>query len=172
LSFLVDPLTVDGRLLIKDVAAITHRHEEAVAGALAISIAIAIPGFDFIPSIISTLFDSNTRDRLIVLAAESDTSITDLGVRFGASGYVAESVPLALVAAARAASGGFRDAVFSVIACGADTDTTGSMVGQIVGSKVGLSGIPRELCSLAFGREPVMEIAGKFADCVCNINKV
>jgi len=166
-AFCVDPLSSDGRRKIKDVASVTHRHDEALAGALAIAIAIAIPGFNFIPEVLAVLPDSNTRDRLGVLVSETDTSVTDLGVRFGATGYVADSVPLSLVAASRAATIGFQDALFSVIACGADTDTTGSMVGQIVGSKIGLSGIPEELSSLSFGREPVSQIAHEFAEFVC-----
>lgn len=167
LVFCVDPLSTDGRRMIKDVASVTHRHDEAFAGALAVAIAIAVPGFEFIPAVLAALPDSNTRDRLATLVCETSTSVTDLGVRFGATGYAADSVPLALLAASRAGAAGFCDAVFSVIACGADTDTTGSMVGQIVGSKIGLSQIPEELSSLPFGSEPVRRIAREFADFVC-----
>lgn len=167
LAFCVDPMSSDGRKRIKDVASITHRNDEAFAGALAVAVAIAIPGFDFIPGVLAELPDSNTRDRLGVLVSEADSSVADLGLRFGAGGYVADSVPLSLVAASRGVGSGFQEAVFGVMACGGDTDTTGSMVGQIVGSKVGLSGIPEELGSLPFGREPVGQIAHDFAGFVC-----
>lgn len=166
LAFCVDPASPKGRRTIKDVSSVTHRNDEAFAGALAIAIAIATPGFDFISAILAELPDSNTGDRLRELASETNESIADLGVRYGARGYVAESVPLALVAASRACPSRFQDAVFSVIASGGDTDTTGSMVGQIVGSKVGQSGIPENLASLPFGREPVTGIAQDFADWV------
>ena len=167
LAFCVDPLSSDGRRTIRHVASVTHKNDDAFAGALAVAVAIAVPGFDFIPQVLAALPDSNTRDRLATLMPETGTSVADLGVRFGATGYVADSVPLSLVAASRAATTGFRDAVLGVIACGSDTDTTGSMVGQIVGSKVGLSGIPDELRSLPFGGEPVSRIAHDFADSVC-----
>ena len=167
LAFCVDPLSDGGRLEIRDICSITHKHEEAFCGALAIAVAIALPGLDYLPAIMSCLPDCRTRDRLAELSAEAAASIADLGCRFGASGYVVESVPLALVAASRAGAMGFQDAVFSTISCGGDTDTTGSMVGQIVGSKVGLSGIPEELRSLPFGEENVTRIAQKFADFVC-----
>ncbi len=166
LAFCVDPATPEGRRMIKDVSFVTHRNDEAFAGALAIALAIATPGFDFISAVLAGLPDSNTRDRLHVLASQADASVTDLGIRYGANGYVADSVPLAIIAASRASVSGFTDAVLSVINCGGDTDTTGSMAGQIIGSKVGLSGIPDELVSLPFGREPVRRIAHDFANWV------
>jgi len=164
LAFCVDARSLEGRRAIKDASWVTHRNDEAFAGALAIALAIATPDFDFISTVLAELPDSNTADRLQLLASEHDVSIADFGIRYGASGYVADSVPLALIAASRAGVSGFQDAVVGVIACGGDTDTTGSMVGQIVGSKVGLSGIPDELVSLPFGREPVRRIAEEFAD--------
>jgi len=164
LAYCVDPKTPEGRCLIKDVSFITHRNDEAFAGALAIVLAITTPGFDFLSSVLAGLPDSNTRDRLHLLASETNASITDLGIRYGTSGYVADSVPIALVAASRAGDSGFLAALRSVIICGGDTDTTGSLVGQIVGSKVGLSGIPDELVSLSFGKEPVRRLAQDFAD--------
>ncbi len=167
LAFCVDPTSPEGRLTVRDVSSVTHRNDEAFAGALAIAIAIAVPGFDFISTLLSELPDSNTRDRLRVLASEAGASVADLGIRYGAGAYVAESVPLALVAASRAGESEFVDAILSVITCGSDADTTGSMVGQIVGSKIGLSGIPRELTQRHFGRERVLEISRDFADFVC-----
>lgn len=171
LAFCVDPTSREGRRMIKDVSAITHRNDEAYVGALAIALAIATPGFDFIPRILAELPDSNTADRLRLLASKTEASIKDLGVQYGASGYVAESVPLTLLAASRARDSPLLDAVSSVIACGGDTDTTGSMVGQIVGSKIGLSGIPDHLVALPFGREPVRQIAEDFAEFVEGIHK-
>jgi ADP-ribosylglycohydrolase len=166
LAFCTDPTSPEGRRAIKDVSSVTHRNDEAFTGALAIALAIANPGFDFIPAVLNALPDSNTADKLRTLASDTNASVTELGIRYGARGYVAESVPLALIAASRGGQSGFQDAVFSIITCGGDTDTTGSMVGQIVGSKVGLSAIPKKLISLPFGREPVRRIAEEFADWV------
>jgi len=167
IAFCVDLLSPDGRRLARYVASITHRDDEAICGALAIAIAIAHDGFDYIQQILSELPDCATRHRLAELASKPDVSIIDLGIQYGTSGYVADSVPVSLIAAQRAEAIGFQDAVFGVIACGGDTDTTGSMTGQIVGSKVGLSGIPEELQSLPFGHEEVNHIANDFANYVC-----
>ncbi len=166
-AFCVDPFESKGRLCIRDIATITHRNDEAFAGALAIAVALNTVGFDFLPAVIAELYDSNTRDRIKTLLSCEGKTISELGVRFGATGYVAESVPIALLAASRAESLGFKDALFDVISCGGDTDTTGSMVGQIVGSKIGFSGIPEELRSLSFSPEPVEKVANYFADFVC-----
>lgn len=168
LAFCLDPMSAEGRGMIKAVSSVTHRNDEAFAGALAIATAIAFPSFTFISTVIDALPDSNTADRLQALVSEPETSVKDLGARYGTSSYVADSVPIALLAASRAARSGFAEGVFSVIACGGDTDTTGSMVGQIIGSKVGLSDIPAELAGLPFVREPVLAIAQEFADFVCS----
>jgi ADP-ribosyl-[dinitrogen reductase] hydrolase len=166
-AFCVDPFGADGRQLVKHVASITHRDDEAICGALAIAIAIAHDGFDYVPRILSELPDCVTRHRLAELASRPNVSITDLGIEYGTSGYVADSAPVSLIAAQRAEAIGFQDAVFGVIACGGDTDTTGSMAAQIIGSKIGLSGIPEELRSLRFGLEDVNQIASDFANYVC-----
>lgn len=171
LAFCLNPLSPEGRGVIKAVSSVTHRNDESFAGALAIAISIATPSFNFISTVIDALPDSNTADRLRVFMSEQETGVTDLGVRYGTSGYVADSVPIALLAASRAEQSGFAEGVFSVIACGGDTDTTGAMVGQLIGSKVGLSGIPTELAGLPFGREPVLAIAKEFADFVCRHDK-
>lgn len=131
---------------------------------------MAAEDFSFLPTVLDNIPDSNTRDRLDLLIKKSQrgVSLLELGLEYVPSGYVADSVPLALLAAARAETKGFQQAVCDVIACGGDTDTTGSMAGQIIGSKIGLSGIPQELVSLPFGREPVVEIAKSFAGFVCD----
>lgn len=167
LGFCVDPVSQEGRQVIRDITSVTHRNDEAFAGALAIAIAIATPGFEFIKTVLDQLPDSNTADRLRELTSETNVSITDLGIRYGTGGYVAESVPIALLAASRASEMTFTEVLYSVISCGGDTDTTGSMAGQIVGSKVGLSGIPEELAKLPFGPEPIIDLAHDFADFIC-----
>lgn len=165
LAFCVDPFSIEGQQMIRDVSAITHKNDEAMAGALAVVIAVAAETFDFVPQVIDELWDSNTRDRLIALHVLDDVDLFGLAQQFGSSGYVADSVPLSLIAASRAQEQTFGEAVCGIISCGGDVDTMGSMVGQIVGSKVGLSGIPANLVKLPFG-EPVMSIANAFAEVV------
>lgn len=77
-----------------------------------------------------------------VRAGESTAAFAlGLGCRRGVSGYVMHSVPVALHAWLRQPRD-YGSAVREVIGCGGDTDTTGAMVGAIVGSGVGRAGIP------------------------------
>jgi ADP-ribosylglycohydrolase len=163
LAFCANPLSSKGRLLIRDVSSITHKNDEAIAGALAVAIAISEPSFDFFPALIETLWDSNTRDRIISYSS-SDKTLLALAGEFGVSGYVADTVPLALLAAHRYQMGGFKESLFDAISCGGDADTIGSITGQIIGSKIGLSNIPDELRYLPFGTENVYGIAKTFSD--------
>jgi ADP-ribosyl-[dinitrogen reductase] hydrolase len=66
-----------------------------------------------------------------------------LGLRRGVSGYIYHTVPVALYCWLRW-PGDFRRAVEEVIALGGDTDTTGAIVGGIMGATVGAGAIPRE----------------------------
>jgi ADP-ribosyl-[dinitrogen reductase] hydrolase len=64
-----------------------------------------------------------------------------LGLRRGVSGYAYHTVPLALYCWLRH-PGDFRAAVEEVIALGGDADSTGAVVGGLVGATVGAGGIP------------------------------
>jgi ADP-ribosylglycohydrolase len=79
------------------------------------------------------------------LAAREPTEVfaEHLGCRQRVSGYVYRTVPVALhcwLSHPR----DFRLAVMTVIRCGGDTDTTAAIVGAVVGSGLGRSGIPPE----------------------------
>jgi ADP-ribosylglycohydrolase len=64
-------------------------------------------------------------------------------LRRGVSGYMYHTVPMALYCWLRQ-PGDFRQAVEEVIALGGDADSTGAIVGGMVGATVGASGIPPE----------------------------
>jgi ADP-ribosylglycohydrolase len=66
-----------------------------------------------------------------------------LGLSEGVSGYVYHSVPVA-IHAWFAHPRDFRSALVSVLRCGGDTDSTGAIVGGIVGAAVGKDGIPAD----------------------------
>lgn len=90
-----------------NVCRITHHNEEAYVGALAMLAAIRSLAFQqssgperLFQSIIRYLPDSRVRDRIVELAAfPEDPSVADVACQFGSSGYVVDSVPLALYAA-------------------------------------------------------------------------
>jgi ADP-ribosylglycohydrolase len=66
-----------------------------------------------------------------------------MGLHRGVSGYIYHTVPIALYCWLRSA-GDFRQALEQVINLGGDTDSTGAIVGGLVGATVGASGIPAE----------------------------
>jgi len=163
LAFLLDPNQRADRERIREVCRITHHHEQAYAGALAMVWAVRwaaeldgdaarVPLLSFVAS---RLPDSAVRDRLCALEA-LDRRFTPRAVaeRFGASGYVGESVPLALFAAQDARDRDFADVVRSAVEAGGDCDSIGSMAGQIAGAALGVQSIPTAL------REPIEDIAG------------
>ena len=145
LAFLLDPLKDEDRQTIRDIARITHRNDEAYLGALAIVYAIRFVQNDrlnFISNIIRQLPDSRLRDRLIEYSQAPSMRIRDLGRKFGSSGYVVESIPLALFAAQQAPEIGIEKMMKEIVAAGGDSDTNCSIAGQIAGVLMGLDAIP------------------------------
>ncbi len=82
-----------------------------------------------------------------VRAADGGQTTTDfaasLGLAKGVSGFVCHTVPVA-IHAWLTNQRDFRSAVRGVIQCGGDADSTGAIVGGIVGASVGREGIPEE----------------------------
>src|SRR5262249_52827300 len=132
LAFCLDPGKKESRQIIRDVSRITHHNEEAYVGALAVVIAIRA-AFDgdwngdhrLLQMVIDSLPDSSVRDRLTEIAKlDNGVSLSELGRRFGRSGYVVDSVPLALVGSARIVELGFENMLSEIVSAGGDTDTT------------------------------------------------
>jgi ADP-ribosylglycohydrolase len=118
-------------------------------------------------AVAAKLPDSRVRDRLRDLADACATNrLTEYAQRFGASGYVVDSVPLAIMAASELPGVGVARAIQSAVECGGDTDTIASMAGQIIGSAVGQAALPRELVACLPDLESVMATAQAFADFV------
>ncbi|PJJ59995.1 ADP-ribosylglycohydrolase family protein [Hymenobacter chitinivorans] len=140
------------RSTVEDVCRITHQHPEAYVGALAVFLSIragldtAGPSLpELLPFIIDQLPDTLVRDRLLELRAAGSWSLPELAARFGSSGYVVDSVPLALVAASRAEQLGFVGMLQELVQAGGDTDTNCSLAGQIAGTWLGTTGLPPQL---------------------------
>lgn len=88
---------------------------------------------DFIPAITNAVISVGRRE-----------TTKEFAVRFGkhgVSGYIYHTVPV-VIHAWLSFPNGFADAVKAVISCGGDTDTMASIVGGIVGARVGIEGIP------------------------------
>lgn len=90
------------REIIRDVCRITHKNDEAYVGAL--SVILAIEYFienenpsNVLENIIDNIPDTRVRDRLIEINREpSSSSIKNIADKYGTTGYVVESVPLAI----------------------------------------------------------------------------
>ncbi len=171
MAFCLDPLADDSRRLIRDVCRITHHSDEAYVGAFAVTLAVwaAKEGRYSLDWIISNLPDTSVRERLQVFSSlPRMEELSALADRYGSSGYVVESVPLALLAATKVAELGFAGMLEQVIAAGGDTDTNSSIAGQIAGAARGLGGLPSELLAKLPQVKMVMGIARTFAECLAS----
>jgi len=172
LAFCLDPNNDVERRTIRDVSRITHRHEEAYAGALAVVVAVraAARGHwdgsnDLLRLVVESMPDTQTRDRLAAMSEiDEELPLLEIARRFGCSGFVAESVPLALCGASRIRSLNFKAVLVELIACGGDTDTNASMAGQVVGALIGRNRLPEEMIARIPDRDAVEAIASALAE--------
>ena len=169
LAFCLDPTNHADRVIIRDVCRITHHSDEAYVGALAVLVAIKCAmgarrasARVEMARIAGELPDTATRERIEAFAT-SDDSYEDLARRYGNSGYVVESVPLAILAGLSMTAENFEDTLMTIIRAGGDTDTIASMAGQIGGAAIGLDGLPSRLVERLPDREMVMRVARGFA---------
>lgn len=144
LAFLLDPESDRDRQLIRDVARITHRNDEAYAGAVAAGAAIRARALsadsDPLEAAVAITPDSAVRDRLVEIQPLRDPA-SAIASRFGSSGHVVEAVPLALYVA-RAASASLEAMLAEAAGLGGDADTIAAIAGQIAGVSTGSSDLP------------------------------
>lgn len=172
LAFCLDPNDYAARQTVRDVSRITHHHEEAYAGALAVVIAVRAVANglwdgsnNLLRLVAEVLPDTQVRDRLIALAEiDEEIPLREVARRFGCSGYVIESVPLALCGASRVRILDFKTVLIELITSGGDTDTTASIAGQVAGALIGRNRLPDEMIARMPQRDWVERIAGDFAE--------
>ena len=169
LAFLLDPTLPDDRVLVRDVARLTHHSEEAYAGALAVVFALRLCAGShqmpsgFLRAVAGSLPDTRVRDRLLELSADGDPP-DRIAARFGSSGYVVEAVPLALHIAVHEAGRGLEAVVKAAVSIGGDTDTIASIAGQIAGASG--AAVPHELLERVPRIEHVEDIVNRFVTLV------
>jgi ADP-ribosylglycohydrolase len=173
LAFILDPADASARQVIRDVSRITHHNEEAYCGALAVALAIRAAwtdawtrGAGLLEIVAEGLPDCATRDRCRELANVGRLcALQEMATRFGCSGHVVDVVPLALLAAERAALT-FSAILEEIVKVGGDTDTAASIMGQIVGASLGFPGVQQDFLSKVADSDTVVEIAANFANLV------
>lgn len=159
-----------GAALLRDVGSITHRNDEAIAGAGAIFHAIRCcfearrVVDDLAERVASALPDTRVRDALQVAAGlPVAASVRIAASVLGCSGYVVESVPLAIFAAQRAHTAGLPEVFEEINDTRGDTDTIASMAGQVFGAGAGLAAIPIERFVEVDGIDEVIAVAEELA---------
>lgn len=126
---------------------------------------LTLATYDLLRLVAEVLPDTQMRDRLIALTEiDKQTPLLEIASRFGCSGYVAESVPLALCGASRIRSLDFRTILIELIACGGDTDTNASIAGQVAGALIGRARLPEDLIASTPDRRRQGAVAGAFAE--------
>ncbi len=134
---------------IREFSLITHNNDEAYVGVLCVWLAIKFVlnkewtgNENLIELIIKQIPDTRVRDRLIEIK-EID-NLLEIGKK-GNSGYVVDSIPLAIAAANKVKQFGVHQMFKQLIEIGGDTDTNCSIAGQISGALIGKKGIPKYL---------------------------
>ncbi len=134
--------------IVKIDSAITHRSNEAEAGALAIALtsyyAVNNDESDLLEKIVRDLPKSMVRDKLANLQTMLDSQARPVDILkiLGTKADVRQTAPSALYCYLKFKN--YQDAVEAAIRAGGDTDTTAAIVGALYGAKLGSKGIPAE----------------------------
>ena len=166
LAFVLDPFSTEDRVTIRDVCRITHHSDEAYVGALAVLVAMHLgPAIeDLFEAVAASLPDTRVRDRLLEFAElPPSCDLASVVERYGASGYVVETVPLAMLVAQKMVSAGFRETLTGSAEIDGDADTINAIAGQIAGVELGFRGLPDDLRRMEW-LGVVMRVGELFAD--------
>jgi len=136
---------------------ITHSDPKAFCGAMAVAVAAyqsavkpSISGNDFLNELSVYLRGENADEFLSLVhkaaqSAEKGEPVTDFAVAIGSlkgiSGYVYHTVPCVIQVWLKHADD-FAAGLQEVISAGGDTDTTGAILGAVLGARTGKEGIP------------------------------
>ena len=147
------------KTLVRSATVISHTDPKAYYGALTVAVAAHMGATS--PSVDGTLFHARLEHLLFdegageflalvndaVQSAErgstTEAFLQSQNLQNGISGYIYHTVP-AVIHAWLNHPGDFRETLLDIISCGGDTDTTGAIIGAVMGSAIGKEGIPRE----------------------------
>jgi ADP-ribosyl-[dinitrogen reductase] hydrolase len=174
LAFILDPLVASHRTVIRDICRITHHSDEAYCGALAVLLAIRVAtSSDWqdhpatLRQIANPLPDSHVKDRLVLMSdLPTDEPVGKIAATFGSSGFVGETVPLAIATAMKMTTDGIEPVMVELSKLNGDIDTVGSIAGQIAGAFLRFSGLPPALVKLLPNSATIVDTANRFATAV------
>jgi ADP-ribosylglycohydrolase len=156
--------------VIRDVCRITHQSDEAYIGALAVVLAIRFIASgiwshknSLLIAVVESLLDSAVRDRLKEFLPLT-VPPSKIASQYGASGWVVDTVPLALYCAQFIAERPLSMTLAQAIEVGGDTDTIASITGQIAGTASGVPPDYAEHFSSISGGDDIIRVAESFAD--------
>jgi ADP-ribosylglycohydrolase len=147
------------RELVRRSTIMTHTDPKADWSALAIALAAHVAATE--PSanwperfriLIAAEFDASAHELTGLIgqamqsaaAGQATEAFADsLGLQRGVTGYMYHTVPVVIQAWLRHGID-FRAAITAIVRCGGDTDTTGAILGGIVGAAVGKAGLPED----------------------------
>lgn len=141
---------------------LTHTDPKAHWGAFAVALAAshAVRGQPdsrrFIRDLSEWSDDSEAAREMLSLAKRAANSASrnqhaadfcaELGLEKGVTGYIFHTVPIVLQCFFRRPTD-FRASVGEIILCGGDTDTTGAILGGIIGAGIGAEALPKDWAS-------------------------
>lgn len=164
-AFLLDPAVPSERTTIRDIARITHHHEEAYVGALAVVLAIRRAAKGEIPSprsLAAQLPDSRVRDYLIRAGSHDNWTLADVAREIGTSGFTPETIAVAMTLVREMMHYGIEAAIRELNELGGDTDTIGSIAGQMAGTLLGADNLPLHVLSSVPDVETITRVAEDF----------
>ncbi|HVJ85246.1 MAG TPA: ADP-ribosylglycohydrolase family protein [Caulifigura sp.] len=145
--------------IVRRSSRVTHTDVRAIDGAIAVALAARLSARRSLP--VEDLASAFEQEALALVGTEMREALEEMlasvrggqsteefadsiGGDWGVSGFVMQTVPVALHAWLRSPED-YLTAVQSVIVLGGDTDSTAAVVGGIIGSRVGPSGLPADL---------------------------
>ena len=176
LAFILDPAVASHRAVIRDVCRITHHSDEAYCGALAVLLAVRMATMSdwqdhsaVLREIVRPLPDSHVKDRLMLMSdLPTDEPVGKIAAAFGSSGFVGETVPLAVACAMKIATAGIEPVMAELTNLDGDIDTIGSIAGQIAGAFLRFSGLPPATVKLLPDSAMIIDAATRFAAAIAD----
>jgi ADP-ribosylglycohydrolase len=160
----------DPNLLLEMVACdsrITHRSKEAVEGAKAIALAIALLAtggskkelVGLVPDYLAECEVKRGIRKVEFYQEAGGIGIVEVLYLLGTKAHVVQTVPSAI--AAFVLTNSYQEAVECAIRAGGDTDTTAAIAGALAGTYYGLNGVPAQYLAKLESANTILDLDQK-----------